>query len=47
MYGKKFMGIERATYLIGPDGKILEIWRKVRVKDHIEKVLTALKVHTA
>ena len=45
MYGKKFMGIERATYLIGPDGKILEIWRKVRVKDHIEKVLTSLKTH--
>lgn len=45
MYGKKYMGIERATYLIGPDGKILEIWRKVRVKDHVEKVLTALKTH--
>lgn len=47
MYGKKYMGIERATYLIGPDGKILEIWRKVRVKDHVEKVLTALKTHAA
>lgn len=47
MYGKKYMGIERATYLIGPDGKILEIWRKVRVKDHVEKVLSALKQHAA
>ena len=47
MYGKKYMGIERATYLIGPDGKILEIWRKVRVKDHVEKVLVALKDHAA
>ena len=45
MYGKKYMGIERATYLIGPDGKILEIWRKVRVKEHVEKVLAALKQH--
>ena len=46
-YGKKYMGIERATYLIGPDGKILEIWRKVRVKDHVEEVLTALRGHAA
>ena len=43
MYGKKYMGIERATYLIGPDGKILEIWRKVRVKNHVETVLDTLK----
>jgi len=45
MYGRKYMGIERATFLIGPDSKILEIWRKVRVKDHVEKVLDALKSH--
>ena len=45
MYGKKYMGIERATYLIGPDGKILEIWRKVRVKEHVSTVLTAVKNH--
>ena len=45
MYGKKYMGIERATYLIGPDGTILEIWRKVRVKDHVAAVLTALQKH--
>jgi len=47
MYGKKYMGIERATYLIGPDGKILEIWRKVRVKDHVAAVLAAVKEHAA
>lgn len=47
MYGKKYMGIERATYLIGPDGKILEIWRKVRVKDHVQTVLDTLKQHAA
>jgi len=47
MYGKKYMGIERATYLIGPNGKVLEIWRKVRVKNHVEAVLTALKQHVS
>lgn len=47
MYGKKYMGIERATYLIGPDGSILEIWRKVRVKDHVAAVLTAVQNHAA
>ena len=47
MYGKKYMGIDRSTFLIGPDGTFLEIWRKVRVKEHVEKVLEALKSHTA
>jgi len=47
MYGKKYMGIERATYLIGPDGTILEIWRKVRVKDHVAAVLAAVQEHAA
>jgi len=47
MYGKKYMGIDRSTFLIGPDGKFLEIWRKVRVKVHVEAVLDALKIHSA
>ena len=47
MYGKKYMGIERATYLIGPDGNILEIWRKVRVKEHVSAVLAAVQKHAA
>jgi len=47
MYGKKYMGIERATYLIGPDGNILEIWRKVRVKEHVAAVLTPVQKHAA
>lgn len=38
MYGKKFMGIERTTFLIDENGKIAKIWRKVKVKDHIEDV---------
>ena len=42
MYGKTFMGIERTTFLVNPDGKIEKVWRKVRVKDHIEQVLHAL-----
>lgn len=41
MYGKKYMGIERATYLIAGDGKIAQIWRKVKVPGHAEKVLEA------
>lgn len=44
MYGRKYMGIERATYLIGSNGKILNIWRKVRVNGHAEAVLNAVKV---
>lgn len=47
MYGKTYMGIERATFLIGPDGKIAEVWRKVRVKNHVETVLEALAKHAS
>lgn len=43
MYGKKSMGIERATYLIAPDGTIARIWRKVKVPGHVEEVLEAVK----
>ena len=39
MYGKTFMGIERSTFLISPDGKIEDVWRKVRVKGHAQAVL--------
>jgi thioredoxin-dependent peroxiredoxin len=39
MYGKKYMGIERATFLIDGSGKIAEIWRKVKVKGHVDAVL--------
>jgi peroxiredoxin Q/BCP len=39
MYGKKFMGIERSTFLIDPNGFLIKEWRKVRVKDHVEVVL--------
>lgn len=43
MYGKTFMGIERATFLVGSDGKLAKIWRKVKVKGHAEEVLQAAK----
>ena len=43
MYGKTFMGIERSTFLIAGDGTLLQEWRKVRVKDHVEAVLEAVK----
>ncbi len=43
MYGKKSMGIERATYLIDKDGNIAQIWRKVKVPGHVEEVLDAVQ----
>lgn len=43
MYGRKYMGIERATYLIDAEGKIAHIWRKVSVTDHVNEVIAALK----
>ena len=41
MYGRKYMGMERATYLIGADGKVLRAWRKVKVPGHAQEVLKA------
>lgn len=43
MYGKKSMGIERSTFLIGPDGTLKRIWRKVKVPGHVEEVLKAVR----
>jgi thioredoxin-dependent peroxiredoxin len=43
MYGRKYMGMERATYLIGADGRVLKAWRKVKVPGHAEEVLEAAK----
>ncbi|MBM1556875.1 peroxiredoxin [Sulfitobacter mediterraneus] len=43
IYGKKSMGIERATYLIDAQGDIANIWRKVKVPGHVEAVLDAVK----
>lgn len=43
MYGKKSMGIQRSTYLIGADGKVAKLWKRVQVDGHDQSVLQALK----
>jgi thioredoxin-dependent peroxiredoxin len=43
MYGKKYMGIERTTFLIGADGKIAKIWPKVKVEGHVKEVIKAVR----
>ncbi len=47
MYGKKYMGIDRSTFLVGKDGKILKAWRNVKVPGHAEEVLEAAKAAAA
>jgi len=42
MYGKKYMGVQRATFIVGPDGKIAKVFPKVQPKKHDELVLKAL-----
>lgn len=43
MYGRKYMGIERSTFLIAADGKIAHAWRKVKVPGHVDEVLAAVQ----
>lgn len=43
LYGRTYMGIERSTFLLGADGVLLEEWRKVKVPDHAQSVLDAVK----
>ena len=43
LYGRKYMGIERATFLIGADGRIARVWRKVKVAGHADDVLAAAR----
>jgi peroxiredoxin Q/BCP len=45
MYGRKYMGMERSTFLIGPDAKVLKTWRKVSVTGHVDSVLEAVRKH--
>ena len=45
MYGRRYMGMERATYLIGAEGRVLKAWRKVKVPKHAEEVLKAAQDH--
>ena len=43
MYGRKYMGVERSTFLIAPDGSIARIWNKVKVPGHAREVLEAVR----
>ena len=42
-YGKTYMGIERATFLIDPEGTVAKVWRRVKVPGHVDKVLEAVR----
>ncbi len=43
MYGRKYMGVERSTFLIDADGRVARIWRKVKVPGHVKEVLAAVQ----
>jgi len=43
MYGRKYMGIDRSTFLIDREGVVREVWRKVKVPGHIKAVMNAAK----
>jgi peroxiredoxin Q/BCP len=43
MYGRKYMGVERSTFLIGRNGRVAQAWRKVKVPGHVTEVLTATR----
>ena len=43
MYGRKYMGVDRSTFLIDEKGKIVKEWRSVKVKNHVEEVLSLVK----
>lgn len=47
LYGRKYMGIDRSTFLIGPDGRVEKAWRRVRAKGHAQKVLEAVNTSTS
>jgi peroxiredoxin Q/BCP len=45
MYGRKYMGMERSTFLIGADGRVVRAWRKVKVPGHAQEVLEAARTN--
>jgi len=47
LYGREYIGLERSTFLIGPDGRIRQAWRGVKVPGHAQAVLEALKAEQA
>jgi thioredoxin-dependent peroxiredoxin len=42
LYGKKYMGVDRTTYLLDEDGKVIRVWRKVKPQDHADEIVLAL-----
>jgi thioredoxin-dependent peroxiredoxin len=46
LYGRTFMGVSRTTYLIGPDGKVVQRWDKVKVNGHVDEVFKELELRT-
>lgn len=44
MYGRQYMGVERSTFLIGADGRVAQVWRKVRVPGHAKEVLLSVQL---
>ena len=47
MYGKQVRGIERSTFVIDPDGKLIQAWRGVKVEGHVQEVLQFIKQHNS
>ncbi len=45
LYGREYLGVDRSTFLISEDGTLLEEWRGVKVKEHVDQVLAACKAH--
>jgi len=43
MYGREYKGVERSTFIIDPEGSIAALWRKVKVKGHVDEVKSLLK----
>jgi len=46
MFGKKYMGIVRSTFLIDPNGSIIELWPKVKISGHVDEVIKSLTAHS-
>ena len=46
MYGKEYLGVDRSTFLISSDGKVIKEWRSVKVKGHVDEVLKEVEKHS-
>ena len=43
MYGREYIGVDRSTFLVSSDGKVIREWRNVKVKDHVDEVFNSVK----